>query len=153
MAKKGFLLEFGKKGAAVAENIAAMTGCSVEEAESIIHRLALWVLREQAVGRQIVSRGARDRKLQNLIKNQEEATRYFKEVGMWNSVETHQHPLSPHKTVVGRKLLPGDTIQSDDVYDSTSGEWKKAPCAGLLLQEGCNTIWVRPENLVRTIAD
>lgn len=59
-------------------------------------------------------------------------------------VEIHRHPVWPYRVVYGEKLRAGDTIQSDDVYDSTSGNWEKAPCPGVILQEGCNTYWVRP---------
>lgn len=43
----------------------------------------------------------------------------------------------------GRRLQPGETIHEDDVYASSSGRWEKAPCSGLVLQEGCDTYWVR----------
>lgn len=58
--------------------------------------------------------------------------------------EIHKHPLWPHQIIEGRKLNAGETIKANDRYDSTSGKWEKSPCPGLILQEGCKTIWVRP---------
>jgi len=60
-------------------------------------------------------------------------------------VEAYRHPRNQFEVVIGIRLRAGDTIQEDDVYDSTSGRWEKAPCPGLVLQEGCKTYWVRPE--------
>lgn len=59
---------------------------------------------------------------------------------MWKA---HIHPRNPDREIWGRRLQPGDTIQPEDVYDAMSGIWVKAPCAGLVLQEGCATYWVR----------
>ena len=50
--------------------------------------------------------------------------------------------------VWGQALSPGDVISGDDVYESTSGNWEPAPCPGLKLQEGCATVWVRPEKYI-----
>lgn len=58
--------------------------------------------------------------------------------------ENHKHPLFPHRIIQGRKLNPGEIIRADDVYDSTSGRWEKAPCPGIVLQDGYAAIWVRP---------
>lgn len=58
-------------------------------------------------------------------------------------IKVHFHPLDPTQTVLGERLLPGDIIQAEDVYDSTCGKWIKSPCPGLMLQEGCTTYWVR----------
>ncbi|MBI5421335.1 MAG: hypothetical protein HZA35_03460 [Parcubacteria group bacterium] len=52
--------------------------------------------------------------------------------------------VSSNEEVYGRRLKPGEVIEADDVYDSTSGQWEKAPCPGLVLQEGNETVWVRP---------
>lgn len=60
------------------------------------------------------------------------------------TAEIHRHPLFPHRIVEGRRLNPGEIIQANDVYDSTSGRWENAPCSGIILQQGCETIWVRP---------
>ncbi len=49
-----------------------------------------------------------------------------------------------HVKVFGYRLEVGDTIQPDDVYDSTSGKWERAPCPGLKLGEGALAVWVRP---------
>lgn len=46
--------------------------------------------------------------------------------------------------VFGYRLEAGDRLQPDDVYDSTSGQWEKAPISGLVLEEGAGAIWVRP---------
>lgn len=61
--------------------------------------------------------------------------------------EIHRHPVWPHRIIEGRRLTPGEIIQANDVYDSTSGKWEKSPCPGLILQkgqEGYEVIWVRP---------
>lgn len=50
-----------------------------------------------------------------------------------------------HKTVYGRKLVPGDVIEEGDVYESTNRDWVEAPCPGLTIQEGCETVFVRPD--------
>jgi len=55
----------------------------------------------------------------------------------------HIHPMNPSQVVYGEQLNAGDVIGKDDVCDSTSGRWEKAPCAGLVLQSGCQTFWVR----------
>lgn len=53
----------------------------------------------------------------------------------------HTHPLDSSQVVYGERLNAGTIIQSDDVYDSTSGKWEKAPCPGVVLGEGCQTYW------------
>jgi len=55
----------------------------------------------------------------------------------------HRHPISG-KIVIGDRLVPGDVIRVDDVYDSTSGGWEFSPCAGATIEEGNETYWVRP---------
>lgn len=59
--------------------------------------------------------------------------------------EKHVHPMNPDQVVFGRRLNAGEVIQPEDVYDSTSGRWEKAPCPGVVLQVGCTTYWVRRE--------
>lgn len=59
--------------------------------------------------------------------------------------EYHSHPMNTSLVVFGRRLHAGEVFQADDVYDSTDGTWRIAPCPGLVLQEGCETYWVRPE--------
>ncbi len=59
--------------------------------------------------------------------------------------EMFVHPVNQNATVFGERLNPGDKIQPNDVYDSTSGGWEKTPCPGLTIQEGCTTFWVRPQ--------
>lgn len=46
----------------------------------------------------------------------------------------------------GYELEPGDVLEATDLYDSTSGFWEPCPCPGLTIQEGCATVWIRPEN-------
>ncbi len=59
-------------------------------------------------------------------------------------MQTHTHPVSG-KVIVGTRLMPGDTIQHGDVYDSTSGGWDELSWpVGKAIQDGCQTIWVRP---------
>lgn len=60
-------------------------------------------------------------------------------------IEAHAHPRNPSQVVFGYRLQPGEIIRRDDVYDSTSGTWEKAPCPGLTLGEGNATIWVRTQ--------
>ena len=57
---------------------------------------------------------------------------------------THRHPLWPHPTIEGYRLEPGDTLQKDDMYNSTARKWEECPCPGLILQEGPSAYWVRP---------
>ena len=59
------------------------------------------------------------------------------------SPSIHRHPVSG-KIVIGDRLVPGDVIRVDDVYDSTSGGWEFSPCAGATIEEGNETYWVRP---------
>lgn len=56
----------------------------------------------------------------------------------------HRHRVDgPY--VFGFELEAGDTLEPDDVYNSTSGNWEKCPCPGLTLGgEGANVKWVRP---------
>lgn len=58
----------------------------------------------------------------------------------------HPHPMNPRNIAFGERLRAGDTIQPDDLYDSTTGMWEKAPCPGVVLQEGCSTYRVRPSS-------
>ena len=59
--------------------------------------------------------------------------------------EFQVHRTARHDVVFGRRLVPGDVIQKDDVYESTTGKWEKAPCPGVVLEAGVETVWVRPE--------
>ena len=52
------------------------------------------------------------------------------------------------RLVFGYRLVAGDVIEEDDVYDSSSGGWQKAPCAGLTLQEGTAAVGIRPAEVV-----
>lgn len=63
----------------------------------------------------------------------------------YEMAEFHYHPMKQNRGVYGKRLKAGAIIQPDDVYDSTSGKWEKAPCPGVVLQEGCQTYWVRKE--------
>ena len=63
---------------------------------------------------------------------------------MCKEASCHLHPRNPNQNIFGIKLQAGDVIKADDVYDSSDGTWKKTPCPGLILQEKCNTYWVRP---------
>lgn len=45
----------------------------------------------------------------------------------------------------GKRLRAGDKLEADDVfYDANSQTWKNNPCPGLVIQEGCDTVWIRP---------
>ena len=59
--------------------------------------------------------------------------------------EWHKHPMNPRNSIYGTKLKPGDKTEANDFYASTTGIWEKAPCVGLVLQEGATTYWVRKE--------
>lgn len=59
------------------------------------------------------------------------------------------HPVSLIP-LEGMRLGPGAMIRETDLYDSTDGSWRPAPCAGATLQEGCTTVWVRPEAKLST---
>ena len=58
-----------------------------------------------------------------------------------------RHPISatPQYGVV---LQPGDKLEATDLYDSMTGQWSACPCPGLTVQEGCDTIWIRPHSPV-----
>lgn len=63
------------------------------------------------------------------------------------TAEWHINPWGlgkPDVRIFGHQLLPGDTIESTDVYNSTGGTWEVAPCPGCTLSEGVSVIWVRP---------
>jgi hypothetical protein len=58
-------------------------------------------------------------------------------------VQVLTHPLS-HTTIVGVRLPPGTKIRENDKYDSTRGTWETGDSiAGLTIEPGCQTIWVR----------
>lgn len=56
----------------------------------------------------------------------------------------HEHPRNMHDKIYGVLLTPGDTIEPTDLYQSSNGYWEKATCAGCVLGEGGDRIWVRP---------
>ena len=57
-----------------------------------------------------------------------------------------KHPLDPHKKVIGRQVVPGETSHSGDVYDAETGEWKIIPYAltGRTVPKDCEMVIVRP---------
>lgn len=57
----------------------------------------------------------------------------------------HAHPGNTSQTVCGEQLRAGALIQPNDVYASATGKWEKAPCPGIVLNEGSQVYWVRPE--------
>ena len=68
-----------------------------------------------------------------------------------SQAKLHKHPLhNPrngyHQAIFGYRLVAGDTIGPEDVYDSTSGQWSigPEPCVGLPIGVGVNAIWIRP---------
>lgn len=63
------------------------------------------------------------------------------------TAEWHLNPWGlgkPDARIFGSQLIPGDIIETTDVYNSTSGTWEIAPCPGCTLSEGVSTTWVRP---------
>lgn len=59
--------------------------------------------------------------------------------------DTHYNPYADMYPVVGRRLTVGETLEAGDVYASTSGRWVQCPIPGTRIQEGSDTIWVRPD--------
>lgn len=57
----------------------------------------------------------------------------------------HNNPQYVPSRVYGRRLVPGDVIEATDLYASTNGRWEPAPLSGVVLGEGIDVIWVRPE--------
>lgn len=58
-------------------------------------------------------------------------------------MQTVVHPKSG-ASIQGVRLPPGTMIAVGDLYDSTDGNWKEnGYMAGLTIQPGCSTIWVR----------
>ncbi len=55
----------------------------------------------------------------------------------------HLHPET-QIPIAGMILRPGATLQENDWYASTDGKWQLCPIPGLILQAGCNVMWVRP---------
>jgi hypothetical protein len=61
-------------------------------------------------------------------------------------MEKHIHPVSGVE-ITGTRLLPGDIIQADDVYDSTSGGWDtNYGAVGGRVPAGNHVVWIRPGN-------
>lgn len=60
-------------------------------------------------------------------------------------MHTISHPQGG-TTIFGWLVPPGEVIMMNDQYSSTDGDWHKAGCfAGLRLEPGTSTIWVRTE--------
>lgn len=58
-------------------------------------------------------------------------------------MQTHVHPRTG-AAIEGVRLPPGSIISKRDWYDSSDGKWRKAGhVAGITLERGCTTIWVR----------
>ena len=55
-----------------------------------------------------------------------------------------KHPESG-ALILGERLPVGTRLLDTDYYDSTTGKWAPCPCPGLVIQEGCDVIWVRKE--------
>lgn len=53
------------------------------------------------------------------------------------------HPGTGDMVAV-RYMNPGEKIEPSDFYLSNSGRVSEPPCAGLVIQAGCETSWVRP---------
>ncbi|MBX4210472.1 hypothetical protein KW783_00680 [Candidatus Parcubacteria bacterium] len=69
-------------------------------------------------------------------------------------MQTHIHPQSG-VTIEGVRLSVGSIIREGDKYDSTDGSWEPGGhIAGLIIQRGCTTFWVRqPEPLSANAKD
>lgn len=64
-------------------------------------------------------------------------------------LQSHEHPLDPNEKVIGRPLVPGETFQSGDVYDSrTTRKWKQVPyyLIGKVVPEKHREVYIRPDN-------
>lgn len=51
----------------------------------------------------------------------------------------HIQPISGQK-VYGIRIFPGEVLSSEDVYNSSNGNWEPCPCPGNILGEGTITI-------------
>jgi hypothetical protein len=62
------------------------------------------------------------------------------------------HPLNAMERVSGRTLQPGEVLQEDDVYDSTTGKWEPVPNAfvGNIVGEKHGAMLIRPEKQDKT---
>ena len=56
----------------------------------------------------------------------------------------HSSPNGRHDKIFGHLLEPGDVIEHDDLYDSTTGHWWRSTVAGCTLGAGSAATWVRP---------
>ena len=56
----------------------------------------------------------------------------------------YQHPNS-YAPIQGVRLVPGMELRATDRYASTSGKWEPCSSPGLVIQEGCAVVWVRPD--------
>ncbi len=58
-------------------------------------------------------------------------------------MQTHTHPISG-VVIQGVRMPAGTTIRETDRYDSSTGKWSSGfSAAGLVIQPGCATVWVR----------
>lgn len=53
------------------------------------------------------------------------------------------HPRTGHMFPV-RPMNAGEEIKPTDFYFSSTRRWLEAPCAGCVIQAGCETSWARP---------
>lgn len=79
--KRKLDIRFLNEAADAVESFAKITGRSIEEVESDLHRVYEWVLHEQLRGRKIISEGSSEgeAELEYLIVDQEAAEAYFLE--------------------------------------------------------------------------
>ena len=61
-------------------------------------------------------------------------------------MDTYVNEWSARRTpIAGMRLAPGATLHAGDFYNSTDGSWREAGWGvGLVIQPGCQTVWVRP---------
>ena len=68
------------------------------------------------------------------------------ELGTFVSEEGRSEPMCiqrGHETIEGELLKEGDTLEAQDLYESSAGRWEPCPCPGLILGK-VSTRWVRP---------
>jgi hypothetical protein len=52
------------------------------------------------------------------------------------------------KTIIGRRLSPGENIIHGDKYNSSDGNWREdSQLVGRKVPEGDHIIWVRPQKI------
>jgi hypothetical protein len=60
----------------------------------------------------------------------------------------HVHQVSG-SLVIGTQIKPGTELNENDLYASRETyTWTLCPYPGVILEEGCTTIWVRPDKIV-----